>query len=169
MDHQQDLFTVCKLAAKHSHFLQIYYFDEEKFNHCLSTVRIDQLIHNHIQRLVFVLKWRDDKRPGANKSKTARNIVDESISPILREVQNKQARLFQEELATLVDSYKENELISVNHRNMTMIMTNVVEQHIQIFGYDELVNDVAKQIQDLKNKYCVTKYKLDSMTSLQVS
>ncbi|CAF3733558.1 unnamed protein product [Rotaria sordida] len=173
IDNENDLFTVCRASGKRTKVLEIYYFNDEKFNHFSSTVGIDQIIQNNILRIVFVLQLKDNKQSRVPRTtQTSKHDNEQSADSrvnTLSKRQNKQAIQFQEELIEMVKHHnQENGMISVTCNKIVTMATDKNQQHINIFGYFKLVNDVVQQIQDLLNKYRLTKYQLNEMTSMQI-
>ncbi|CAF0980483.1 unnamed protein product [Rotaria sordida] len=173
IDNENDLFTVCRASGKRTKVLEIYYFNDEKFNHFSSTVGIDQIIQNNILRIVFVLQLKDNKQSRVPRTtQTSKHDNEQSADSrvnTLSKRQNKQAIQFQEELIEMVKHHnQENGMISVTCNKIVTMAADKNQQHINIFGYFKLVNDVVQQIQDLLNKYRLTKYQLNEMTSMQI-
>ncbi|CAF4123926.1 unnamed protein product [Rotaria sp. Silwood2] len=173
MDNENDLFTVCRANDKHSKVLEIFFFNDEKFNHFANTVGIDQIIQNNIVRIVFVLQLNDNKQSRVPKkpqtSKHGNKQSKDNSASTLSKHQKNLALQFQEELMKAVKHYdEENGMVSVTCCKIATIMTHKKQQHIKIFGYFKLVNDVVQQIQDLTNIYRLTKYQLNEITSTQI-
>ncbi|CAF5130757.1 unnamed protein product, partial [Rotaria magnacalcarata] len=165
MDNENDLFTVCKWSDKYGNVLEIYFFNDKKFNGFENTFGLDQVIQNNILRIVLVLKLKYNKKLRVGTSK---NVKEDTGDNGLLKYQNQQATRFQEELIKTINDYdQENEMLSVIHHHIVNKMGNKNIQHIQIFGNITLVHDVVKRIQDVKNRYCLTKYPLSEMNSAQ--
>ncbi|CAF3903383.1 unnamed protein product [Rotaria magnacalcarata] len=167
MDNENDLFTVCKWSDKYGNVLEIYFFNDKKFNGFENTFGLDQVIQNNILRIVLVLKLKYNKKLRVGTSK---NVKEDTGDNGLLKYQNQQATRFQEELIKTINDYdQENEMLSVIHHHIVNKMGNKNIQHIQIFGNITLVHDVVKRIQDVKNRYCLTKYPLSEMNSAQIN
>ncbi|CAM4822251.1 unnamed protein product [Rotaria magnacalcarata] len=167
MDNENDLFTVCKWSDKYGNVLEIYFFNDKKFNGFENTSGLDQVIQNNILRIVLVLKLKYNKKLRVGTSK---NVKEDTGDNGLLKYQNQQATRFQEELIKTINDYdQENEMLSVIHHHIVNKMGNKNIQHIQIFGNITLVHDVVKRIQDVKNRYCLTKYPLSEMNSAQIN
>ncbi|CAF3451474.1 unnamed protein product [Rotaria socialis] len=165
MDNENDLFTVCKFNDTHGNVLEIYFFNDKKFNGFENTFGIDQVIQNNILRIVLVLKLKYNTKL---RVRTPKNVKEDAEDNILLKHQNQQALRLQEELIKAINDYdQENEMLSVIHHHIVNKMGNKNIQHIRIFGNITLVYDMVKRVQDIKNRYCLTKYPLSEMNSKQ--
>lgn len=174
MDQENNLFTVCQSIKKPNNVLEIYFFNEKKFNHFENSCGIDKIIHNNIQRIIIVLNFKNDKEPKFKEKNRQlaedNNNNEDNSKNVSTKRQKQQAKQCQEELIQVInDRNQENTMISVTHRHISLKRSDRNQQQIQIFGNVTLVNEMVEIIKTIKDKYCVTKYSLNEMALNNVS
>lgn len=157
LDNKSHVFTVCQLINR---TLEIYYFENEKFNSLKNLNEIDNIIQNQIFQENIL--WSSIKN---------RNII-EFISFNTREILSKyqicQTKQFSEEFEEILNQYKQDDLlvsviINSNHRNRTE-----TKDTIEIFGYEKLVDEALQKFKDLFDKHRLRKFKFSQTSSTEV-
>ncbi|CAF3564415.1 unnamed protein product [Rotaria sp. Silwood1] len=158
MDNENNLFTICQSNGRYNEILEIFYFDDENFNHLQS---IDHIIENDILKKIITLPSIVDKHIiKKSKKNTKHNIQHEYSITYTKQYQNK--------LKEMIENYnKENNMISII-LNEKMFNKVRKQRSIHIFGSIKLVNEFIQNFQNLADKDTLTIFKFNPMTSIQM-
>ncbi|CAF3548575.1 unnamed protein product [Rotaria sp. Silwood1] len=158
MDNENNLFTICQSNGRYNEILEIFYFDDENFNHLQS---IDHIIENDILKKIITLPSIVNKHIlKKSKKNTKHNIQHEYSITYTKQYQNK--------LKEMIENYnKENNMISII-LNEKMYNKVRKQRSIHIFGSIKLVNEFIQNFQNLADKDTLTIFKFNPMTSIQM-
>lgn len=160
LDDRIHLFTVCQWNRLNNKILEVYYFDDEKFNSFQNPIEIDDIIHNHIlQQHILV---------STNKSTQIIEFIDLNTNKILSKIEISSTRQYDEEFNENMNHYEQDHMLISVTRN-PYIKNRIKTQYIiKIFGYQKLANEIFQKFKILFDKYRLRKYKFSQITPEQV-
>ncbi|CAF3480718.1 unnamed protein product [Rotaria socialis] len=160
LDDKTHLFTVCQWNRLNSKILEVYYFDDEKFNSFQNLIDIDDIIHNHILQLNILVS--------TNKSTQIIEFIHLHTNEILSKFEISSTKQYDEEFNENMNQYEQDHMLISVTRNPYIKNRNKTKHIIKIFGYQKLVNEVFQKFKNLFDKYRLRKYKFGQISSEQL-
>ncbi|CAF3683782.1 unnamed protein product [Rotaria sp. Silwood1] len=159
-DNENHLFTVCQFSRLNNKILEIYYFDDEKFNSFQNLIEIDNIIQNQILQENILLS--------TNKYLQTIEFIDINTQKILLKYDVNPTEKYEEEFNKYINQYEQDHMLISITRNPYYINRNKTKDIIKIFGYQKFVNEVFQKFKNLFDKYRLRKYKFSQMSSDQL-
>lgn len=159
-DNENQLFTVCQLNTSNKYILEIYYFNDDKFNSFDILTEIDHVIQNKI--------LQEDILISSNEYPNTIEFVDINSRKILLKYHITPTKQYEKELNENIKSYEQNStLISVTQYSYP-INKQKPKDIIRIIGYRKCVEEVFQKFKDLFDKHRLRKLKLSQISLNQV-
>ncbi|CAF3817201.1 unnamed protein product [Rotaria magnacalcarata] len=160
LDDKIHPFTVCQWNRSNSKILEVYYFDDEKFNSFQNPIDIDDIIHNHILQLNILVS--------TNKSTQIIEFIHLHTNEILSKFEISSTKQYHEEFNENMNQYEQDHMLISVTRNPYIKNRNKTKYIIKIFGYHKLANEVFQKFKNLFDKYRLRKYEFSQIPSEQL-
>ena len=160
LDNECHLFTVCQFCGFQSRTLEIYYFDDEKFNSFQNPIEIENILQNQILQENILSSW--------NKNWQIIEYIDMNTHKILSKYQICPTKAHEEDLNQIINQYERNNLLISITRDLYFRNSRKEKHIIRIFGYHKLVNEVSQKFYHLFDIYQLRKFKFDDISLDQV-
>lgn len=155
LDNETELFTVCQLYFTK---LEIYYFDNEKFNPSTNLIKINHIIQNQIAQEKILWRSIDNRH------------TVELIGSISWKYQIGETKQFFEEFKEILNQYKhDHSLVSITVNLDYRSRTDITNRPIEIFGDKNQVNEILQKFKDLFDKHRLRKFRFSQLSSTEVS
>ncbi|CAF2676130.1 unnamed protein product [Rotaria sp. Silwood2] len=160
LDNENYLFSVCQFSRLNNKILEIYYFDDEKFNSFQNLIEFDNIIQNQILQENILLS--------SNKYLQTIEFIDINTQKILSKYDVTPTEQYEEEFDNNMNQYEQNNMFISVTRNPYYNNRKKTKYIIKIFGYKKFVNEVLQKFKDLFDKYRLRRYKFSQMSSDQL-
>lgn len=162
LDKQSHIFTISRFINR---TLEIYYFENEKFNSSQNSNEIDNIIQNqifekHINWLTILYYH-------------AMEFIDFNTGEILLKYHICPAEQFLKEYEEILDQYKKDDsLVSISNvkyvyfRNYPAKIKD--KRPIEIFGYGKSIDELLQKFKDLFEKHRLRKFRFNQMSTIEV-
>ncbi|CAF3683750.1 unnamed protein product [Rotaria sordida] len=160
LDNESHLFTLCQFSRRNNKILEIYYFDNEKFNSFQNPIEIDNIIQNQISEENIILS--------SNKHLQIIEHIDINSKKILSNYKIGPSKKYEEELYKNINQYEQDNMLISITRNPYCKNRSNTKQIIRIFGYRKFVEEILQKFKDLFDKYRLRKYKFSQFSSEQL-
>jgi hypothetical protein len=160
LNNETHLFTVCQWRESVHQKLEIWYFDDEKFNSPENLTKIDDIIQNQILQENILLS--------SIKNTQIIELMDINTHKILSTHQVCQTQRFEQELKEIITSYEQDHMLVSIIRYQYHLSMRQAKDTIELFGYKKSVDEILQKFKNLIDKYRLRKFTFTQLSSPQV-